>query len=78
MILRNLEDMYSEITLAVLGKYSTTKVSQHFRMFSEIIQWIGLLRLQHVLGIHWSDSSNTLRMLPESLRHTKEIRKLFV
>ena len=48
--------MYSEITLAVLGKYSTTKVSQYSRMFSEIIQWIGLLRLQHVLGIHWSDS----------------------
>ena len=30
--------MYSEITLAVLGKCSTTKVSQHSKMFSEITE----------------------------------------
>ena len=68
--------IFGHIYTHILGNFShfrktlDSKATTIFKNGALIFQWIALPRMQH--GIHWSDSSNTLRMSPEIFRHVQQ------
>ena len=67
---------FIDLDICVLGNFSyfrkmlDLKATTIFQNVPPIFQWIALPRMHH--GIHWSDSSNTVRIFPEVFRHVQQ------